>query len=59
MEAVDVQTVEQARQHAIDFQHWASERSLSYGELAEWQDHFATLAERFGLTDEFRENGIL
>lgn len=56
---VDCKTAEEARQHAIDFQSWAGDQSLSLGELAEWQSHFEALGERFGLTDEFKENGIL
>lgn len=49
----------EARDWAIEWQHWASEQSLSYGELADWADYFTELAERFNLTDEFKENGIL
>lgn len=48
-----------ARQFAIDWQNWASEESLSYGELAEWCDAFRFLGEKFGLSDEFLENGII
>ena len=52
-------TKEDARQEAIDWQYWASEQSLSYGELAEYADYFGKLARKFGLTEEFRENGII
>ena len=52
-------TKEDARQEAIDWQIWVSEQNLSYGELAEYQDYFTKLARRFGLTKEFRENGII
>lgn len=54
-----VQTAEDARQQAIDWQVWFSERSMSYGELVEWQAHFEVLAEKFDLTDEFKENAII
>jgi hypothetical protein len=52
-------TKEEARQQAIDWQTWQAEQSLSYGELAEWTGYFETLAERFDLTEEFKENGII
>jgi hypothetical protein len=52
-------TKDEARQYAIDWQNWASEQSLSYGELAEWQHIFAELAEKFDLVEEFKENGII
>ena len=48
-----------ARQCAIDWQNWQAEQSLSYGELAQWQGVFQTLADRFGLAEEFAENGII
>lgn len=56
---VDAQTREEARDHAIAYQAWAATQSQSWGEVAEWQAHFAKLAERFDLTDEFKENGII
>ena len=49
----------EARQYAIDWQNWMSEQSLSYGELLEWSEHFATIAEKWDLVDEFRENCII
>lgn len=52
-------SAEEARLNAIDWQTWQAEQSMSYGELAEWQEVFRVLAERFGLEDEFRENGII
>lgn len=55
----DPVTQDEARQQAIDWQNWASEQSLSYGELAEYQSYFATLANKFNLTEEFQENGII
>lgn len=55
----EIETVEDARDAAVDWQHWCSDRSMSYGELFEWQCLFTRLAERFGLTEEFVENGIL
>lgn len=49
---------EQARQKAIDWQMWACDECLSYGELAEFGAYFTKLAKRYGLLKEFRENGI-
>ena len=49
----------EARQQAIDWQAWQSEQSMSYLELAEWQAHFTQQAEKFNLTAEFKENGII
>ena len=54
-----ITTQDEARQFAIDWQNWQGEQLLSYGELAEWQDQFATLAKEFDLVDEFKENGII
>ena len=53
------QRKEAARESAIDWQIWASEQSLSYGELADFHAHFENLGKRYGLTREFRENGII
>lgn len=36
-----------------------SEQNLSYGELADWRGYFETLAEKFDLTEEFSENGVI
>lgn len=54
-----VNTREQARQKAIDWQHWQSNRALSYLELAKWQAYFEELAKKFRLKTEFKENGII
>ena len=58
-EVAEATTAEQARQYAIDWQSWQSEQSLSYGELAKWQGVFNPLAGKFGLEEEFKENGVL
>jgi len=50
---------EAARQEAIDWQLWASEQNLSYGELADYQAHFEATGRRYGLIQEFRENAII
>jgi hypothetical protein len=50
---------ERAREEAIDWQMAASEQSLSYGELADAMAHFEKTGRRYGLLQEFRENGII
>jgi hypothetical protein len=52
-------TKEEARQIGIDYQLWASEQNLSYGEIAYYGDKLYKMAKRFGLIREFRENGLL
>lgn len=59
MDKKNITTKEEARQYAIDWQQWASEQSLSYGQLIEWQTIFSALANKFDLREEFEENGIL
>ena len=54
-----VKTKEDARQRAIDWQSWQSTQSLSYAELVDWNTYFENLADKFGLLEEFKENGIL
>ena len=54
-----IRTKEQACDYAIDWQNWASNESLSYSELAEWGEIFTKLGEKFDLTREFKENGII
>jgi hypothetical protein len=54
-----VKTKDEARQEAINWQKWASQRSLSYGEIAEYVAYFYKLARKFHLVREFKENGII
>lgn len=56
---IEASTPDEARQFAIDWQTWQSERAMSYGELAEWQGIFTELAAKFELAEEFKENGIV
>ncbi len=54
------ETADEARQFAIDWQNWASDQSLSYGELIKYQAYFTELAEKFPeLEEEFKENAII
>jgi len=52
-------TKDEARRYAIDWQNWVSEQNLSLDELTEWQDYFKMVGEKFDLTDELKENGII
>lgn len=48
-----------AREKAIDWQNDFPNHNYSYGELAEFGEKFSKLAKRYGLTREFKENGII
>lgn len=50
---------EKAREEAKTWQFTISERSDSYAEFLEAQSKFEKLAKRYGLTKEFKENGII
>lgn len=50
---------EEARQKAIDWQYDFANHNYSWLELAQWQQYFEKLARRYGLTEEFTENGII
>lgn len=55
----EAKTKEEARDYAIGWQAWVAEQNLSYGELAEWQEFFTRLADKFDLIEEFKENEII
>ena len=55
----EIKNKDDARTSAIDYQTWASEQNLSYGELVKYQNHFEKLGKKFGLKKEFKENGII
>ena len=48
-----------AREEAKTWQFAISERNDSYEEFFEAQSKFTKLAKRYGLTKEFKENGII
>jgi hypothetical protein len=56
---LNIKTKEQARQHAIEYQHFSSDKDLSYGEIIHFQNKFYLLAKKFNLVREFKENGII
>lgn len=48
-----------ARSEAIEWQQMVSETSQSWLYLAVCQARFSKLARNYGLTKEFKENGII
>ena len=48
-----------AMDEAIEWQMGFDNHNYSYGELADFQEHFEKLARKYGLVKEFRENGII
>lgn len=50
---------DEARQAAIAWQSWQSDKALSIGVIADWSAYFAELAKKYDLTDEFKENAII
>lgn len=50
---------EAARQKAKEWQENANGESRSYEDLASASERFERLGKRYGLTEEFRENGII
>ena len=50
---------ESVRNKAIEWQMDFCNHNYSYGELAAYTEYFETLAKRYGLVKEFRENGII
>lgn len=55
----DVKTEERARDIAIEWQATTQEEAMSWGEAIEHVDYFTVLANKYNLTDEFKENGII
>jgi hypothetical protein len=58
---VDVETANEARDMALDWQTWmAEQQDLSYGDLVDWAAYFGELSVKFPeLAEEFSENGII
>lgn len=55
----EVKTKEEARQLATKYQTILAKINISYSELAECQDCFISLAKKFHLIREFKENAII
>lgn len=50
---------ERARDKAVKWQSGFCDHNYSYEELVHWQDYFERLGRAYGLTKEYRENGII
>lgn len=50
---------EKAREKAIEWQLNFDSNNYTWSELADYQNYFENLAKRYGLTKEFKENGII
>lgn len=50
---------ENARALAIDWQNKQNNSAVYMSEVIEQQEKFIKLAKRYGLTREFKENGII
>ena len=48
-----------ARQEAVEWQYDFANHDYYQSELAEFEKYFTKLAKRYGLTKEFKENGII
>lgn len=48
-----------ARNIAIEWQEHFNNMNYSYYDIALWQDFLKKIARKYGLTHEFRENGII
>jgi hypothetical protein len=56
----DVHTADEARDIAVEWQRIEQPKRMSYAKMAEWQDYFTEIVEKFPeLAEEFEENGIL
>jgi len=59
MELKQPKTKEQARDQAIETQTIISNNNFSLDELIIISEHFLYFGKKFGLLDEFKENGII
>ena len=58
MELKQPKTKEKARDQAIETQTIISDNNFSYYELMVISEHIEKTGKKFGLLDEFKENGI-
>ena len=52
-------TEDEARDQAMDWQNNFSNKSMSWSEVIDAQNHFEKTGKKFKLTKEFEENGII
>ena len=56
---VDTKQPEQVEARILEYFQLCADDDMSWGELAQWQDHFSRLGRKYGLLREFAENGII
>jgi len=58
---MNIKTRDKAIEYAIEWQRKFAESDMGtdWKELCDWTEKFTALAEKFDLTEEFEENGIL
>jgi hypothetical protein len=54
-----LQIKNKVRNDAITWQNIQSRKNCSYEEIIIWQEYLQTMAKRYGLLKEFKENGVL
>lgn len=54
----NIKTKAEAQEIAMNWQSWQSTQVLSYKDCMEWAVYFETLAKKFNLVEEFKENAI-
>ena len=54
-----IKSREEAREIALSWQTRRNKANMSWQEVAEWGIYFETLARKFNLGMEFKENGII
>lgn len=50
---------EKIREETVRWQMESSKKNYSMDEMEEWRKYFKNKAVRYGLVNEFRENGII
>jgi len=56
---VPINSADELRNLVLDWREWVDEQALSWEELVDWLVLWEWAAGEFGLTEEFRENGII
>ena len=60
MQKIEINTADEARSYAMEWQQWVGEQGLTYGEMTDWHDYFTNLTMQFPeLKEEFIENAII
>jgi hypothetical protein len=57
--SVTIRDRAEARDYAVTWQHEFADRVMDWAEAADWGELFAAIGFDWGLTDEFRNEGII